>query len=67
MNALKVTSLVKVREIDGVPVKVGEAKEIKVSSHKTHDCFVVLLGEEGSAITVFASDLEKAIRNATNA
>lgn len=62
---IKVRCLVPVCEVDGKDTSVDRPVLI-VESHWNHDRRVVLTGSDGISITLYAPDLEAAIRNATH-
>lgn len=66
MSRVKVRSDIQVYEIDGTEVTVGLPDQIMtVESHWNRNEMVILsFGER--KVTISASDLEKAIKNATN-
>lgn len=68
MSRIKVENTVTIYERDGQEVKtVGDAIGLKVLSHWNRRDFIVLQLANGKAISVVASDLQKAIQNAMNA
>ena len=68
MNRIEVVSRVKVYEQNDRDVAPGDpAPILTVESHRIYSERVVLTDPNGLRITVIASDLLAAIRNATNA
>ena len=66
MNRFEVQSRIRIYERNGEDIK-GELPTLKVSSHSIYGDRVVITDPAGVAITVIASDLLAAIKNATNA
>lgn len=64
-NRFKVLQALRIYEINGEDVPVGKKKELRVSSHWNHGDLVVL-DIDGTSVAVPATDLSKAITNATN-
>lgn len=66
MNRIEVTARVQVYEVNGEEVKSIVASYVNIKSHWNRNDMVVLEFKNGVTLTVVASDLEKAIQNATN-
>lgn len=62
---IKSTNTMKVYELDGKETRIGEAPEIVVESHWNKPTMIVLV-VGGMRYTVFAPDLEAALKNAQN-
>jgi hypothetical protein len=68
MNRMEVVSRVRVYEVNGEEPKTGTpAYLLTVEAHHIYSDRLVLQDPNGLRITVIASDLRKAIENATNA
>ncbi len=68
MNRIEVVNRIRIYEQNGKEVALGQPLPIlAVASHAINSDRVVLTDPNGLAITVVASDLIAAIRNATNA
>lgn len=65
-----VKNTIRVGEINGKQVPLGETPTIDVASHHIYDSLVVLefgpLDPSTTSVTLAAADLRKAIENATN-
>lgn len=62
---MTVTNEIKIYETNGKDTLVGENPMLKINSHwNRQNCVVIEI--DGKRITVVASQLEKAIQNATN-
>ena len=62
---VEVKQKIEVYEINDEDVPIGKTETMSVDSHWNRDEFVVL-GFRGKRLTVTASNLQDAIRNATN-
>lgn len=62
---MTVTNEIQIYETDGKDTPVGVKPMLKIHSHWNRQNFVVI-EIDGKRITVIASQLEKAIQNATN-
>ncbi len=62
---IKVTQAIEIYEEDEMAMPIGVNKSISIESHRNSQRRVVLV-VDGKRYTVIASDLEKAIENATN-
>lgn len=62
---MTVTNEIKIYETNGKETPIGENPILEVRSHWNNDNLVVI-EIDGKTVTVVASQLEKAIHNATN-
>jgi hypothetical protein len=62
---MKVENEIQIYEVNGYEIKTPPVPYLKIASHGIRDAFVVI-EIDGQRYTVIASQLEKAIRNATN-
>ena len=63
---IEVKQEIKVYEVDDVEVIAGKIVKLGVDSHWSNNEFVILQYGKNQSVTVKASDLSDAIKNATN-
>ena len=64
---IKVTNHVKMYEENGKEIATGEARHIKVKSHRNRRTMIVIEIGEDMSVTVSADDMLRSIANAKNA